>query len=69
MWRHVVERHVCCVQCNVRVIPEDCFVCSAETDCTAHNTHAPLRHAATLPNLYKDVILPSILNEGITMCL
>ena len=31
--------------------------------CTAHNTHAALRHAATSPNLYNDVILPSILTN------
>jgi len=43
MWQHVVERHVCCVQCTV------------------HNTHAALRHAATSPNIYNDVILPSVL--------
>ena len=29
--------------------------------CTAHNTHATLRHAATSPNLCNDVILPSVL--------
>jgi len=29
--------------------------------CPAHNTHATLRHAATSPNLYNDVILPSVL--------
>jgi hypothetical protein len=29
--------------------------------CTAHNTHAAVRHAATSPNLYNDVILPSVL--------
>ena len=29
--------------------------------CTAQNTHAALRHAATSPNLYSDVILPSAL--------
>ena len=29
--------------------------------CTAHNTHAALRHAATSPNLYNDVILPIVL--------
>jgi len=39
MWQHVVERHVCCVQCTVSL-------------CTAHNTHAAL-HAATSPNIYK----------------
>ena len=33
-----------------------CVVCS-----TAHNTHTALRHAATSPNLYNDIILPSIL--------
>jgi len=38
MWQHVVERHVCCVLCRVRL-------------CTAHNTHAALRHAATKPNV------------------
>ena len=26
-----------------------------------HNTHATVRHAATSPNLYNDVILPSVL--------
>ena len=29
--------------------------------CTAHNTRAALRHAATSPNIYNDVILPSVL--------
>jgi hypothetical protein len=29
--------------------------------CTAHNTYAALRHAATSPNLYNDVILPNVL--------
>jgi len=29
--------------------------------CTAHNTHAALRHAATSPNVYNYVILPSVL--------
>ena len=29
--------------------------------CPAHNTHAALRHAATIPNLFNDVILPSVL--------
>ena len=28
--------------------------------CTAHNTHAALRHAATSPNIYNDVILPTV---------
>ena len=28
--------------------------------CTAHNPHAALRHAATSPNLYNDVILTSV---------
>ena len=28
---------------------------------TSHNTHAALRHAATSPNLYNDVILLSVL--------
>ena len=27
----------------------------------AHNTPAALRHAATLPNLYNDVIFPRVL--------
>ena len=36
MWQHVVERHVCCVQCR-------------------------MRYAATSPNLYNNVILPSVL--------
>ena len=38
MWQHVVERHVCCVQCRVRLIL---------SLCTAHNTHAALLNAAT----------------------
>jgi len=50
MWQHVVERHVCCVQRRVRV-----------SVCAAHNTHAALRHAATSPSIYNDVILPNIL--------
>jgi len=29
--------------------------------CTAHNTHAALRHAATSPNVCNYVILPSVL--------
>jgi len=29
--------------------------------CTAHNTHAALRHAASSHNTYNDVILPSVL--------
>ena len=31
--------------------------------CSAHNTHATLRHAATSPNIrvYNDVILPRVL--------
>jgi len=29
--------------------------------CTAHNTHAALRHAATSSNIYNDVILPGVL--------
>jgi len=29
--------------------------------CTAHNTHAALRLAATSPNLYNDIILPNFL--------
>ena len=29
--------------------------------CTVHYTHAALRHAATSPTLYNDVILPSVL--------
>jgi hypothetical protein len=27
-----------------------CIVCRAERDCTAHNTHAILGHAATSPH-------------------
>ena len=34
---------------------------SGQLHCTAHNTHAALRHAATSPNTYNDVILPSVL--------
>ena len=34
---------------------------SAVSLCTAHNTHAALRHAATSSNLYNDVIVPSVL--------
>ena len=29
--------------------------------CTAHNTLAALRHAATSPSIHNDVILPSVL--------
>ena len=28
--------------------------------CTAHNTHAALRHAATSPNIHNDVILDCV---------
>jgi len=35
--------------------------------CTLHNTHAALRHAATSPNLYNDIILPSVLTLNITL--
>ena len=41
----------CCVQCRMRRV----------SLCTAHNTHAALRHAATSLILYNDVILPSVL--------
>jgi len=44
---------VCCVQCRVRL----------HSLCTAHNTHTALRHATTSPNLYNNVILPSILTN------
>jgi len=35
MWQHVVERHVCCVLCRMRL-----------SFCTAHNTHDVI-----LPNI------------------
>ena len=50
MWQYVIERHVCCVLCRTRL-----------SFYTAHNIHAALRHAATSPSTYNDVILPSVL--------
>ena len=50
MWQHVIEWHVCCVQSET----ESVSLCTA-------NTHAALQHTGTLPSLYNDVILPSIL--------
>ena len=41
MWQHVVEWHVCCVLCRVKI-----------SFCTAHNTHVALRHAAISPYIY-----------------
>ena len=37
------------------------YVCGMCVMCSAHNTHAALRHAATSPNIFNDVILPSVL--------
>ena len=59
---------MCCVQCRVRLTFRRvaCGLCAvqSETDfvslCTAHNPHAALRFA-TSPNLYNDLILPSVL--------
>jgi len=36
-------------------------VCCAQ--CTAHNAQAAVQHAATSPNVYNHVILPSVLTE------
>jgi len=36
-----------------------CVFCAVQ--CTAQNTHAALRHATTSPNIYNEVILPSVL--------
>ena len=30
MWQHVSERHVCCVQCRVKLYSGMCVVCSAQ---------------------------------------
>jgi len=58
MWQRVVERHVCVVYCSARNTHA-----ASLTLHTTRNTHAALRHAATSPNIYNDVILPSVLTE------
>ena len=50
MWQHVVVWRVCCVLCRVGLSQG---VCTGMRDA--------LRHAATSPNLYNDVIVPSVL--------
>jgi len=53
MWQHVVEWHVCCVQCRMRLKSNAARV----SFCATHNTH----HAATSPYTYNNIVLMSVL--------
>jgi len=69
------SRRAACVLCAVQNAPHlsdvaasrraACVLCVVQSEtvslCTTHNTLAALRLAATSPNIYNDVILPSVL--------
>jgi len=57
-----------CVLCAVQSETAACVLCAVQSEsrvslCTAHKAHASLQHAATSPNLYNDVFLPSVLTK------
>ena len=49
-----------CIFGNVTACRRAACVLGAVQGETEHTTHAPLRHAATLPNINNDLILPSV---------